>query len=161
MFIKPEFGKVVEGVIEVTNEITASLALDNIRRLGEKLDEKAEEKDPAILKLAQALIHTEKMKKLGVEIQDEFSRLTDESEKLIDSPEADTPEVLARRSKLKTQMNELLEVSLQITKENEDLFALEDLISTSSVEDVAEAREFLNECQQLVEININPKLGSN
>ncbi|MEI6490613.1 MAG: hypothetical protein WCO16_02515 [bacterium] len=61
MFIKPEFGKVVEGVIEVTNEITASLAL----------------------------------------------------------------------------------------------------ISTSSVEDVAEAREFLNECQQLVEININPKLGSN
>ena len=161
MFKKPNYGEVVEVTVEVPDEITATLALDNIRNLFEKIDEKAAGKSPAIIELAQALVHTEKMKRLGVEIQAEFSRLTDESEKLIDSPKADTPEVLEMRQVLKMKMNELLEVSLQITKENEGLLALESLISASSDEEVAEAREFLDACQMLVGSTTSPKFGQN
>lgn len=155
-----DIGLIAEsGVIAETPE-ALKLALDNVRKISEKIALGIANEDPKIVALSAALLKTRKMRELNNRVSESINRLSAESEKLIDSPDAESLEVLRRRKEIADELNKLLGISASISEQNGNLLEFDRLVREHSEDEISQALGFLEKIEHLVK-SLDPKTEAN
>lgn len=129
----------------VASEAEAQLVMANIKANFEKLQAIIAEQEPHIQSLIKAIATTQQLKHANDTINKRIEALMAESEQLIDSPEANSPEVLARRKVIKDEMNSLLDAQDEMRGVMMEVEAAEIMIHNTPPEDLARAEEVLDQ----------------
>ena len=131
------------GVIEISVKSPEELkiVLDNIRLSMEMMQDLMDEQEPEIKKLVIALMSTAQWKDASRALNDQIDILSTESEKLIDLPDANSPEIKARRKTVADKINELLDIQQQINSQIRSVKDAEADIDSASEEDLRSAQE--------------------
>jgi len=117
--------------------------------------------EPEIVILAGVMLKISKAKEIIKLFNETLNRLMDESEKLIDSPESNTPETKIKRKYIADQINILLEDQQNFEKDIGEIVGDENLLSMSSKEDISKAEAIVDAIMVEVKESLNPVSGLN
>ena len=105
-FSNPEMQEGEEIELELLKKELSSFML----KMQDQLDKEPDEVSNAV----QALLNKQFFQNLNTKLNAQFDELTEESEQLIESPDANTSEVQARRKELAEKINTILEIQHKI-----------------------------------------------
>lgn len=77
--------------------------------------------NPEISKASLLIIRQGKIKSILKMLDEEFDKLSTESDKLIESPEANQPEVMAKRKEIAKDINEILDFKIEFEESFDQL----------------------------------------
>jgi len=118
----------------ITSEVEAQLVIANLKAAVEKMKKALSEEDEQTRALVVAIVSTQQLRDTNRTIDDRINALMAESEQLIESPDANTPEVLAQRQELKEETNKLLDTQMQMKPHFMEMEAAEIVIQTARPE---------------------------
>lgn len=118
-------------------------------------------KSAEIVRLALSLMGRQYFLITNRRLGEELSGLSLESEALIDSPDAKSPEKRARRKIVADKINIILQKQIELEKEHGDLREYEAIIKKASFEQLSDAESLIQPLVKELNLIANPPLENN
>lgn len=141
--------------VEITSPADIALLLLRIKEGAKKMQTRWGGEDPKIVRIAMALMDKKYFYTLSNEFTEELNKLNGEAEALIDSPNANTPEVRARRKIVADQINIILDQQIQLPK-TINISNVEGIIRGASSGDLDKANLLVEPLVSDLELIANP-----
>ena len=129
--------------------------------LGRFIKDHPDSKDFEVVSIVMALFSKQHFISTNEMLNTELAKLTSESESLIGSPDANTPEVKARRKVLADQIDILLQQQIKLQKEGANLEHLEAVIRSAPADKLARAKALIEPVIKELELINNPPVVQN
>jgi len=148
-------------VVEIASEIDMALLVSRIKEGTRRITKQLGEEDPKIARIAIALVNLKYFNVLNNKLNEEFSRLTSESEVLIDLPDANTPEIKAQRKVVADKINKILEKQRELEHGIIDIKNSKTAVNLASKDQLAKANLLVQSIISEQELIYNPMLELN
>ncbi len=143
------------------SETDALLIEGRIRETIKRMNARLENCDPELVPIVQAMINLKQLNSLSRELNERLNELSAQSEALIESPNANDPEVKAERKELADRINVILSAQLEFDKNYVDIASAEALIRSLPPQQLAKAEEITASILSETEFIANPVTGLN
>jgi len=120
------------------------LLTERIKNFGRRITEELSGLEKTDLKLVKALLSHKQLKKMNSDLNEKYDNLSERSEELIDSVNADKPEIREERKEIANEINKIMEAQQELEKiliNHEDL---ESVIKMADKEKLDRAEEIAN-----------------
>lgn len=124
-----------------------------------KIAEEAASRGPDVVKIANAIMSKDFFQNLNRELGDKLSILMDKSEELIDSPNSNTPEVMAQRKEVAAEIDRVMEMQDEIRPMLIGIDYSESIIYSSDPNSVKEAKDLIEKMKKEFGFVVDPNQG--
>jgi hypothetical protein len=95
------------------------------------------------------------------QLGDKLSELMDKSDELIESPNSNSPEIMAQRKKVKEEIDIVMKMQDELRPHLAGIDYMSEIISMSTPEKISQAKKFIEETQKESDFMFNPNQGLN
>jgi|GEM_PF-6414221 ABC-type transporter Mla subunit MlaD len=137
------------------------LLTERIKNFGRRITEELSGLEKTDLKLVKALLSHKQLKKMNSDLNEKYDNLSERSEELIDSVNADKPEIREERKEIANEINKIMEAQQELEKiliNHEDL---ESVIKMADKEKLDRAEEIANKLLEDLNNTIKPRTDLN
>ena len=99
--------------------------------------------NPEDIELVKVILFEKQLKMINSDLNNRYDKLSDLSEKLIESDKANTPEFRKKREKIKNEINEIIDAQSKLETLMIDAEKSKILISMSDKKDISRAEEIV------------------
>ncbi len=148
------------SAVEVGSKTDVMLLMSRLAEGSRRMTKILGGADPEISTIALAQINLKQFYFLNRRLNEELAKLTSESETLIDSPNANSPEIKAKRKVLADKINAILDEQKRLEDEL-NIQDSETAVNTASKDQLTEANSLVQPILREMELIANPVSGAN
>lgn len=126
-----------------------------------KINEEISLKDPKVSSVVQAILNKKVLQDLNKTLGNKLSELIDKSDELIESPDAELPELKKLRKLIAKETEEVLKMQEELRPSLVGIDQMNNLIYSADSETLNEANELIDKMMKEVDFLINPNKGLN
>ena len=117
--------------------------------------------DKETFKLVRAILNKKQLKEINTELNDKYNELSEQSEKLIESENSNSPEIRKKRAEIAKELNQILETQEELEPLLINLEESEIIISMASQEEKDKAEKISDNLLNNLDSVIKPKTNLN
>jgi oligoendopeptidase F len=125
------------------------------------ISNKVADLDSETMNLIKAIMTKDVLQRTNRQLGDKLSELMDKSDELIESPNSNSPEIMAQRKKVKEEIDIVMKMQDELRPHLAGIDYMSEIISMSTPEKISQAKKFIEETQKESDFMFNPNQGLN